>query len=361
MRRWQCVTLAGLFVVGYPLITLGQHDHAGHEDQRHASQQGDNQHEEEQAHKDHARPDKSSGNTELKQKTCPVSGKSIDKDIFIEHEGQKVYFCCKGCPPKFKEAPNKYLPALYRQIYPQTVQVKCPVMGGTVDPEVFVEHESQRIYFCCKGCDKKFKAEPGKYLKKLPEVSTTQVHCPVMGGVINPELSAEIDGETVYFCCKMCEPKYKANPSKYPLEGPQEAGLLAHGKTAKDDLLLCPVCAEKGVGVHKRSEVTMIELDGFRYAMCGQSCVDKFKEGKGKYLRILHDRLIELVGADGKAFSCPMHPQIVTAHAGKCPVCKMDLRPEKGFTCPMHPQVVAGEEGECPICGMKLKAIKRGE
>jgi Cu+-exporting ATPase len=311
--------------------------------------------------KDHAGSGKSSDRAELRQKMCPVSGKPIDKDISIEYEGQKVYFCCNGCPPKFKQTPNKYLPALYRQIYPQTVQVKCPVMGGTVDPEVFVEHEGRRVYFCCKGCDKKFTAEPEKYVKKLPEVTTAQVHCPVMGGLINPKLSAEVDGKTVYFCCKMCEPRYKEDPAKYPVEGAREAGLLAHGKTAKDDLLLCPVCAEKGGGIHKRSQVEMTELDGLRYAMCSQGCVDKFKQDKGKYLRVLHDRLLEHIGAHGKAFACPMHPQIVTEDAGKCPICGMDLRPEKGFTCSMHPQVVTGEKGKCPICGMDLKPVQPRE
>lgn len=335
MKRMYSMALIAVFATGYSLAAQGQHDHA-----------------------DHGSAGKPSADAELKQKTCPVSGKPINKDIFIEHEGQKVYFCCKGCPPKFKETPNKYLPALYKQIYPQTVQVKCPVMGGTVNPEVFVEHEGRRVYFCCKGCDKKFEADPKKYMKKLPEVSTTQIHCPVMGDVINPKLSTEVDGKAVYFCCKMCEPKYKENPSKYPVGGPREAGLLAHGKTAKDDLFLCPVCADKGVGIHKRSQVKMTELDDFRYAMCGNDCVEKFKQDKGRFLRVLHDLLIEYVGSEGTAFSCPMHPQIVTEDAGKCPICEMDLRPEKGFTCPMHPQVLTGEKGKCPICGMDLKPVK---
>lgn len=323
MRRLYRMALTALFAMGYPLATLAQHDHAAH----------DGQHSQEttQAHKADASHDKSPDHSALKQATCPVSGKPIDKAVFAEHDGRRVYFCCKGCDKKFKESPNQYLPALYKQIYPQTVQLKCPVMGETVDPEVFVEHEGQQIYFCCKGCDKKFEADPKKYMKKLPEVTTSQVHCPVMGSLIDPELSAEVDGRTVYFCCKKCEPKYKSNPSMYPAHGPQEAGLLAHGESADDDLLLCPVCAEKGegAGIYKRADVEMVDIDGFRYAMSGRDCVEKFKQDKDKYLRILQERLVKHAAGRDKAFTCAMHPQIVSDQEGKCPICQMYLKPIK--------------------------------
>ena len=46
-------------------------------------------------------------------------------------------------------------------------QEKCPVMGGAIDPSVYADYEGQRVYFCCKGCVAKFKADPAKYLAKL--------------------------------------------------------------------------------------------------------------------------------------------------------------------------------------------------
>ena len=46
----------------------------------------------------------------------------------------------------------------------------CPVMGDPVDPEVkTVEYNEKVIGFCCKGCIKKFKKDPEKYLKNLSE------------------------------------------------------------------------------------------------------------------------------------------------------------------------------------------------
>jgi YHS domain-containing protein len=46
------------------------------------------------------------------QTTCPVMGNPIDKNIFIEYQGKKVYFCCKGCPDIFKANPEKYVAKL---------------------------------------------------------------------------------------------------------------------------------------------------------------------------------------------------------------------------------------------------------
>jgi FtsP/CotA-like multicopper oxidase with cupredoxin domain len=56
------------------------------------------------------------------------------------------------------------------------------------------------------------------------------------------------------------------------------------------------------------------------------------------------------------AWTCPMHPDIVTAEPGTCPTCGMKLVPTaaSSWTCPMHPDVVTAGPGTCPTCGMKL-------
>ena len=46
----------------------------------------------------------------------------------------------------------------------------CPVMGEEVDPEAPTEiYNGKVIGFCCKGCEKKFKADPEKYMKNLSD------------------------------------------------------------------------------------------------------------------------------------------------------------------------------------------------
>jgi YHS domain-containing protein len=42
----------------------------------------------------------------------------------------------------------------------------CPVMGGAVDREVFLDYKGQRVYFCCDGCKDVFLKDPDGYLEK---------------------------------------------------------------------------------------------------------------------------------------------------------------------------------------------------
>ena len=39
-------------------------------------------------------------------------------------------------------------------------QTTCPVMGGKINKELFADYDGKRIYFCCPGCVKKFEADP---------------------------------------------------------------------------------------------------------------------------------------------------------------------------------------------------------
>jgi YHS domain-containing protein len=49
-------------------------------------------------------------------------------------------------------------------------QTTCPVMDGNkIDKNVFVEYKGKKVYFCCADCKAKFLAEPEKYAAKLPQ------------------------------------------------------------------------------------------------------------------------------------------------------------------------------------------------
>lgn len=103
---------------------------------------------------------------------------------------------------------------------------------------------------------------------------------------------------------------------------------------------------------------------------------------------------------EGKTYTCPMHPEVITHEPGRCPICGMFLvEKEDGakqmqmehvdhqhdattanavsthklvpqadsngggtikYVCPMHPQIVMDEPGTCPICGMTLEKVEMG-
>jgi FtsP/CotA-like multicopper oxidase with cupredoxin domain len=65
---------------------------------------------------------------------------------------------------------------------------------------------------------------------------------------------------------------------------------------------------------------------------------------------------MKLIAASPSAWTCPMHPEVVSAEPGTCPECGMKLiaASPSAWTCPMHPEVVSAEPGTCPECGMKL-------
>ena len=48
-------------------------------------------------------------------------------------------------------------------------QTICPITGNPIAKDVFVEYEGKKVYFCCPDCKAKFNAEPEKYIAKLPQ------------------------------------------------------------------------------------------------------------------------------------------------------------------------------------------------
>lgn len=46
-------------------------------------------------------------------------------------------------------------------------QVACPIQGGKVNKNLYADYQGQRVYFCCAECIPIFKANPEAYLKKM--------------------------------------------------------------------------------------------------------------------------------------------------------------------------------------------------
>jgi len=49
---------------------------------------------------------------QIEQTICPVMAAPINKDLYTEYKGEKVYFCCPGCKQEFEKDPEKYIAKL---------------------------------------------------------------------------------------------------------------------------------------------------------------------------------------------------------------------------------------------------------
>jgi hypothetical protein len=87
-----------------------------------------------------------------------------------DHSGSKTYGDHKHTSGKAEASPEAGKPPVkpYPLDYCLVSKEKLGEMG---DPFVMV-HEGQEIKFCCKGCVKKFNADPAKYLEILKKSKT---------------------------------------------------------------------------------------------------------------------------------------------------------------------------------------------
>lgn len=100
-------------------------------------------------------------------------------------------------------------------------QTVCPMMGGRINRELFADYNGWRVYFCCPNCVGSFKKDAAKYIEKLQKAGiqleqTPQTVCPVSGNELaNKDISVEYDGRTIYFCCPACPEAFQKDPAKY--------------------------------------------------------------------------------------------------------------------------------------------------
>jgi YHS domain-containing protein len=66
-------------------------------------------------------------------------------------------------------AKQESTPAPGQQVAQIAEQTTCPVMGGPIDKDIFIEYQDKKVYFCCASCLDTFKADPEKYISKLPQ------------------------------------------------------------------------------------------------------------------------------------------------------------------------------------------------
>ncbi len=54
--------------------------------------------------------------------------------------------------------------ATAKKLKPQST---CPVLGGPIDKKLYVDYHGKRIYVCCAGCIEEVRKSPAQYIEKL--------------------------------------------------------------------------------------------------------------------------------------------------------------------------------------------------
>lgn len=159
---------------------------------------------------------------------CPVSGGPAKEANTRDFHGRKVYFCCQNCPKAYDKEPAKFTAKVHAQLMQtgQMTQVGCPYSGKAVNPEATLEVAGSKVGFCCNGCKGKTEkaSDEDKLAMVFGEIAkgfTLQTECPVSGKAIKSTVSAEHEGQKVYFCCEGCVDGFKKEPAKFTAKLPQ--------------------------------------------------------------------------------------------------------------------------------------------
>jgi YHS domain-containing protein len=73
-----------------------------------------------------------------------------------------------GCKKREEATVMKKTPATTTTTVTKA-QTACPVEGAKIDKNIYADYQGKRVYFCCAGCKAKFNADPAKYVMQLED------------------------------------------------------------------------------------------------------------------------------------------------------------------------------------------------
>jgi YHS domain-containing protein len=164
-------------------------------------------------------------------------------------------------------------------------KVKCAVSGKEINKEEAVgsmAYKGTTYYFCCAGCEKKFKEDPEMYVsgegrsehmssEHMEQEQNGEVVDPVCGMTIKKDeakFSYEYKGTTYYFCMEGCKDKFVKNPEEYIKAG--------------DEMVTCSVSGEE---IKKSDAAGSMEYKGKAYYFCCAGCKEKFEKNPEEYIK----------------------------------------------------------------------------
>lgn len=139
---------------------------------------------------------------------CPVTGRPVDRDCVTRFRGRWVYLASREALRQFEQDPYAYaegVQAQWQADRPLRVQVRCPVTGEPVAPDIYCGQGAAAVFFATAAARDRWLKDSAPYRARLEgECYSFQTACPACGGDISPAAFEQIDGRRVYFCCRGC-------------------------------------------------------------------------------------------------------------------------------------------------------------
>lgn len=177
---------------------------------------------------------------------CAISGRELPENGGVvvvvsgtndpAQDGRQLRFCCNGCSGKFSKDPTMYIPKIDELMikdqasrYPINT---CLVRSSKELPDARgpeaanctqVIYQNRLVRLCCGGCQKKFEADPSKYLLSLDAATIAQQNkdyplqvCVLSGQPLGDNPNSFLVGDRLMkTCCGGCKKKVLADPRPY--------------------------------------------------------------------------------------------------------------------------------------------------
>jgi hypothetical protein len=162
---------------------------------------------------------------DLNNAKCPVQGEDVDKESHFDWNGVRIQLCCPDCKPMIEKEPRAALEKLGLKVAKdadgKTVvdlgNATCPIMNKPVKPDVTGDLDGVRMRFCCAGCDKKLRKDPAAAYAKLgygyipAVIDLRNTTCPISGKPAGADF-ADADGIRVHLCGPDCAAEFQKDP-----------------------------------------------------------------------------------------------------------------------------------------------------
>jgi P-type Cu+ transporter len=160
---------------------------------------------------------------------------------------------------------------------------------------------------------------------------------PVCGMEVNPESARfkfEHLGKEYFFCCAGCQEKFRARPEEILSSPPKpmRAGLVTLGMPTAMPMGVRSgqsTQGDPGTVTNARSSVPKRDAGGDTRAYICPMCPEARQIGPGPCPKcgMALEPESPALPATKTEYTCPMHPQIVRSEPGNCPICGMALEP----------------------------------